>query len=147
MADAKQITGDSGLHVHVVTPVGPVADERTDAITAPGEEGEFEVLPGHIPFLTAMHPGVLILGDAKGRQIFAVSRGYLRVDQAGNVEVLVEKAVSGADVDLPSAEAAKKDTAVELERWSEAQNADWRTLKDRFDWAQAQIDAHAQARS
>ena len=74
---------------------------------APGELGEFELLPGHVPMLTALKPGVLTIGT-KARARYAVSSGYLRVDPAGAVEILVEQAVPAKDID---AEAAKKDLA------------------------------------
>jgi F-type H+-transporting ATPase subunit epsilon len=147
MAQKKplELPGTSSLTVHMVTPTGSVADEETDAITAPGELGEFEVLPQHVPFLTGLHPGVLVLGEKRERQVFAVSRGYLRVDDEGQVEVLVEKAIAAADVDTEAAAADRDEVATTLDKWSEAQNAEWKNLKARFDWAQAQIDAAAVA--
>ena len=52
------------LEVNLLAPQGAIASGiQIDAITAPGELGEFEVLPGHIPFLSELHPGVLILGE------------------------------------------------------------------------------------
>ncbi|MEZ4401283.1 MAG: hypothetical protein R3B06_14750 [Kofleriaceae bacterium] len=69
------------LDVNVVTPKGVIAHEDTDALTAPGEEGEFELLPGHTPLLAALKPGVLTIGE-KTRTTYAVSSGYLRIDPA-----------------------------------------------------------------
>lgn len=142
MAEPKQITGDGALRVHVVTPFGKVADVSTDAVTAPGELGEFEVLPGHIPFVTETHPGVLILGESRGRQVFAVGRGYLRVDMAGGIEIMVERAVAGAKVDTAEAEADKVAAAKDLDKWTEAQDAAWKNLKAKLDWANARLDAN-----
>lgn len=145
MAEAKKAAAGV-LTVHVVTPRGQVASEETDAVTAPGELGEFEVLPGHIPFLTSLHPGVLVLGESKKKQVIAVSRGYLRVDQSGRVEVLVERAVPGDKVDTDAAKGARDAAASELEGWkNKPQDAEWRNVKDRHDWAQAQLDARARA--
>ena len=136
---------DTSLHINVVTPRGPITSTDTDAVTAPGELGEFEVLPGHVPLLTALHPGVLVLGE-RGGSAFAVSRGYLRVDRSGKVEVLVEQAVAGGKVDVTAAEKLLAETGSELEaRKDQPQDGDWRNLKDRYDWAQAQIDAHARS--
>ncbi len=134
---------EGNLRINMVTPRGPVADASTDAITAPGELGEFEILPGHVPFLTALHAGVLVLGERSQKQIFAVGRGYLRIDRDGEVEVLVEKAVAGDKVDITAAREQLQDTERELEGWKDKmQDGDWRNVKDRFDWAQAQIDAY-----
>ncbi len=138
----KQLTGEGGLRVHVVTPYGQLVDEQTDAITAPGEEGQFELLPGHIPFLTSLHSGVLILGESRSRRIFAVSRGYLRVDLTGDVEVLVERAEEADAIDLADAQADRKAAASELDHWTGEQDADWKNLRTRLDWAEARLDAH-----
>lgn len=138
---------EGSLRVNMVTPRGVIAETETDAVTAPGELGEFEVLPGHIPFLTALHPGVLVLGEAR-KKVFAVSRGYLRVSQAGLVEILVEQATPGDKVDADGARAARKQASTELEAWKDRpQDAEWRNIKDRHDWAQAQLDAMDRARA
>ncbi len=144
MADEKkplELPGQSSLTVHVVTPSGPVAEVETDAITAPGALGEFEVLPQHVPFLSALHTGVLTLGERLERQVFAITNGYLRVDDEGQVEVLVEKAIPAAKVDVTAAEAERDEAGATLDKWAEAQDADWANLKARFDWAQARLDA------
>ena len=51
------------LGVNLVTPKGVVSQSETDSVQAPGELGEFELLPGHVPMLTALKPGVLTVGD------------------------------------------------------------------------------------
>jgi F-type H+-transporting ATPase subunit epsilon len=133
---------ETTLHVNMVTPRGPVATDETDAVTAPGELGEFEILPGHVPFLTALHPGVLTLGERRGRRVFAIDRGYLRVDRSGEIEILVAQAVEGGRVDVTAAEKIRNQAQTELDAWKDKpQDGDWRTIRDRYDWAQAQIDA------
>ena len=64
------------LGVNLVTPKGVVAHTEADSVQAPGELGEFELLPGHIPLLTALKPGVLTVGT-KARARYAVGAGYL----------------------------------------------------------------------
>src|SRR4051812_37813917 len=93
------------LAVNLVTPYGVIAHTDADSVQAPGELGEFELLPGHVPMLTAIRPGVLTIGT-KARARYAVSSGYLRVDPAGTVEILVEQAVPAKEIDT---EVAKKD--------------------------------------
>src|SRR3954470_21675747 len=92
----------TNLGVNLVTPRGVVAHTDADSVQAPGELGEFELLPGHVPLLTALKPGVLTIGT-KARQRYAVSSGYLRVDPSGTVEILVEQAQVAADVDAEKA--------------------------------------------
>jgi len=143
-SETPQLTGESGLAIHMVTPAGVAAETRSDAITAPGDLGEFEVLPGHVPFLTGLHPGVLKLGEKDARKVYAVNAGYLRVNEEGGVEVLVEQAIPAEKVDVSAAEAERKEVEVDLNSWDGSQNAEWKTLKARYDWAQAQIDARSE---
>lgn len=129
------------LGVNLVTPRGVIAHTEADSVQAPGELGEFELLPGHIPLLTALKPGVLTIGT-KSRMKYAVGSGYLRVDPSGAVEILVEQAQAAADVD---AEAAKKDLATaeaELAKWGDKpMDGDYINVRGRADWARARIAA------
>ena len=131
------------LGVNLVTPRGVVAHTDADSVQAPGELGEFELLPGHIPMLTALRPGVLTIGT-KVRARYAVSSGYLRVDPTGAVEILVEQAMPTKDID---AETAKKDLAAaeaELAKWGERPlDGDYVNVQHRAGWARARLDAVA----
>lgn len=131
------------LAVNLVTPRGVVAHTDADSVQAPGELGEFELLPGHVPMLTALRAGVLTIG-VKARARYAVSVGYLRVDPAGAVEILVEQAQPAKEID---AEAAKKELAAaeaELAKWGDKpQDGDYTNLQHRAGWARARLDAVA----
>lgn len=139
---SKALTRRDGFQVNVVTPTGPVAQTDADAVIAPGRLGEFEVLPGHIPFLTELYPGVLTIGEKGPRQIFAVSIGFVEVSPGGNVEVLVERAVVADDIDVETAKSELDETALELKEFKGTPDAEYEKLRTRNRWAQAQLDAH-----
>ena len=142
MAGAN-VTLPTFLGVNVVTPKGVVAHQDTDSLTAPGELGEFELLPGHVPMLTALRPGVLTIG-AKASAKYAVSSGYLRVDPSNAVEVLVEQAVLGRDVDPEVARTDLKNAEADLAKWGDKPaDGEWQTIQQRIHWAKARLDAHA----
>ena len=132
------------LGVNLVTPRGVVAHTDADSVQAPGELGEFELLPGHVPMLTALRPGVLTIGT-KARTRYAVSSGYLRVDPSGAVEILVEQALPTVEIDP---EAAKRDLAAaeaELAKWGDRPlDGDYVNMRQRAGWARARLDAVAQ---
>lgn len=146
MAEAKQLPGlATSLDVNLVTPKGVITHQSSDGLTAPGELGEFELLPGHVPLLAALKPGVLTIGE-KSRTRYAVSTGYLRVDPAGAIEVLVEQAVLGSEVEVDKARVDLKDAEAELAKWGDKPtDGDWQVLVNRVAWAQARIDAAALA--
>ena len=129
------------LAINLVTPKGVVAHTDADSVQAPGELGEFELLPGHVPMLTALKPGVLTIG-AKARARYAVSNGYLRVDPAGAVEILVEQAMPASEVDAAAAKSDAAAAEAELAKWGDkAQDGDYVNLSQRAGWARARIDA------
>ena len=133
------------LGVNLVTPKGVVAHTDTDALQAPGELGEFELLPGHVPMLTALRPGVLTIGG-KSRARYAVSSGYLRIDPANSVEVLVEQAVPAEKVDVEAARTDLKAAEGELAKWGDKPlDGDHESLVQRAGWAKARLDAAAAA--
>src|SRR5207248_3100132 len=131
------------LGVNLVTPRGVVAHTDTDSVQAPGELGEFELLPGHVPLLTALRPGVLTIGT-KTSVRYAVSSGYLRVDPAGGVEILVEQAQAQKDIDLEAARGELKAAEVELAKWGDRpRDGDLQNVEARAAWARARIEAVA----
>jgi F-type H+-transporting ATPase subunit epsilon len=139
--DTTRGTLPTSLAVELVTPRGVVAHEDTDALTAPGEQGEFELLPGHVPLLTALKPGVLTIGERR-RTRYAVSAGYLRVDPANNVQVLVEQAVLGSDVDLEAARADLKAAEGELAKWGDRElDGEYKNVVHRVDAGLGPLDA------
>lgn len=135
------------LKVNVVTPAGQLTDTETNAVTAPGELGEFEVLPGHIPFLTELHAGVLRIGEKPEKvEIYATGIGFLRVNQEGVVEVLIEQGLAVEDIDVDAANEQLRELRPQVAAWKKGPDAEFKNLKARHDWALAQVDAAAAAR-
>jgi len=131
------------LAVNLVTPRGVVAHTDADSVQAPGELGEFELLPGHIPLLTSLRPGVLTIGT-KARARYAVSSGYLRVDPTGAVEILVEQAMPAKEIDVEAAKKELSTAEADLAKWGDRPlDGDYVTLQQRVGWAKARLDAVA----
>lgn len=135
----------TSLAVNLVTPKGVVAHTESDSVQAPGELGEFQLLPGHVPMLAALRSGVLTIGT-KARARYAVSGGYLRIDRAGGVEILVEQAKPVADIDLDAARAELSAADAALAAWGDKpRDGEYANLVARSAWAHAQVDAKAAA--
>jgi F-type H+-transporting ATPase subunit epsilon len=129
------------ITINLVTPQGPVAQEKSDAVLAPGRLGQFEILEGHVPFLSELHAGVVVVGEAREKSYFAVGPGFLEVEPTGEVQILCEQASAVDDIDLEAARAEVAETEAKVNEWKGPLDAEHRTLKARLDWAQAQIDA------
>lgn len=98
---------EKSLHLEIVTPDRLVLSEEVDYVGAPGYEGEFGVLPNHIPFLTSLQIGSLhYKQDGKTHYAF-VAGGFAEV--SGNkVTILAEVAEKAEEVDYERARKAKE---------------------------------------
>ena len=83
----------------LVTPERMALSEDVAQVVVPGVEGEFTVLPGHAPVISALRPGVIevALPDAGKRRIF-VKGGFAEID-AGHLTVLAERALPVEEMD------------------------------------------------
>ncbi|MDA8106235.1 MAG: F0F1 ATP synthase subunit epsilon [Nitrospiraceae bacterium] len=107
--------------LEIVTPQGLVFSEEVDEVTATGSEGEFGVLPGHVPFVTTLKIGVLACKKGSESKYFFVNWGYAEVG-AEKVMILADSAERSEDIDLDRAMAAKKRAE---ERLKHAENVDF----------------------
>jgi F-type H+-transporting ATPase subunit epsilon len=94
----------------LVTPERMALSEDAAQVVVPGVEGEFTVLPGHAPVISALRPGIIdvTLPDARKTRIF-VKGGFAEVD-AGHLTVLAERALDVAAMDAATI-AAELETA------------------------------------
>lgn len=78
----------------LVTPERMVLSQDASQVVVPGVEGEFTVLPGHAPVISALRPGVVdaTLGDARTIRVF-VKGGFAEIG-ADLVTVLAERALN-----------------------------------------------------
>ncbi len=80
---------DGRLQLEIVTPERPLLEEPVDEVTAPGVEGDFGVLPGHIRFSTLLRPGELLYRVGERTERLAIEGGFLEVSD-DRVTVLLE---------------------------------------------------------
>jgi F-type H+-transporting ATPase subunit epsilon len=132
------------MHLTVTTPRGYLVQAEVDEISAPGALGEFGILPGHIPFMSVLKPGVLSYRGKDGLKQLAVGDGILqvaRVSDGDKIDVLVNRGEHGKDVDRQAAERELGAADAELAKSKAESMAELKPLQDRRAWAAAQVDA------
>jgi F-type H+-transporting ATPase subunit epsilon len=98
----------AAFKLEIVTPEKTVYSGEVSHVQAPGSEGSFGVLVGHVPFLTSLQTGVLSFDEEGGtRRKMAVSGGFAQV-AANGVTVLAETAESEERIDVERARAARQ---------------------------------------
>lgn len=93
------------MHLSIVTPDRPVFDAEIDSVSLPTPQGEITVLPHHIPLITIVVPGSVLIRQKDQESLIAVSRGVVEIDgqsitiltdTADRVEELEEEAIEKA---------------------------------------------------
>ena len=101
------------FHLEIRTPEQSVYEGDVTSVSAPGVEGNFQILAGHIPFLTALGVGEIRIREAEIPQLMATSGGVFEVLRTG-VTVLVETAEWASEIDVERAENALERAEAQL---------------------------------
>ena len=86
------------LTFSLVAPERELFHGLVDQVVAPGEDGDFGVLPGHAPLMSTLRPGAIrVLDGGSERKIF-VYGGFADVTPDG-LTILAEEAMDVAEID------------------------------------------------
>jgi F-type H+-transporting ATPase subunit epsilon len=94
------------IRLEIVTPEKIVVSEDAQIVMAPGVLGEFGVLIGHTPFLTALKAGAVRYTEAQGSEHMVFVSGGFAEALPDRVTVLAESAERRRDIDIERARAA-----------------------------------------
>jgi F-type H+-transporting ATPase subunit epsilon len=82
--------------------------EQVRFVIAPGQEGVFEILPGHAPFVFALKPGALRLRLPDGNDNYVAVGGGFLVVQKERTTVLTRSAERPEEIDVTRAQRSKE---------------------------------------
>ena len=105
------------LTLEIVTPERMTFAGAVEEVTIPGTEGEFGVLKGHAPLLSAVDFGELSFIRDHQKIRYAVHTGYAEVSSS-KVTVLVESAERADQIDLERARQARTKAEEKLTKLS-----------------------------
>jgi F-type H+-transporting ATPase subunit epsilon len=95
------------IQLEIVSPERLLLSEEVDSVTLPGSEGYLGILPGHLPLLTMLKPGVITYETAGKKKMLAVHGGFLEV-LPERVIVMADKIQKPEEINLQEARAAKE---------------------------------------
>lgn len=93
------------LHLEIVTPEGSTFSGEADMVVLPGSEGELGIYPNHIPLMTKIVPGELVVHNKGTQSALAVGEGFVEITQT-SISILTDMAIHEEDIDESEAEAA-----------------------------------------
>ena len=82
----------STLKLEIVTPAGTAFSEDVEMVTLPGVEGEMGILPQHVPLMTQMVPGEMIVRQNGQDRFLAVGEGLVEIT-GDHVAILTDLAL------------------------------------------------------
>ena len=125
------------IALHVVTPEGKTLAVEVDEVSLPGLLGEFGVLPGHVPMLSAVKAGLVRYRKGQDRAVLAVGPGFAEVDGQNKVVALVQRALPQPKLSLEVAESLLAEATERLK----GDKADRGAAEADRDFALAQLEA------
>lgn len=95
------------LRIELITPDRTVFEGEADAVSLPTPDGEITILPHHIPLISLISAGSILVRKGNEEQLFAVSRGVVEVDGT-SLRVLVDTADRAEELEEEAITKAKE---------------------------------------
>src|SRR5206468_13056684 len=100
----------STLTLEIVTPGAVVYSKAVQMVTLPAVEGQIGILPQHVPLLTRIVPGEIIVRRNAEEEFLAVGAGLVEIT-GDHVAIVTDMAVAAKDIDEAKAEEARQRAA------------------------------------
>lgn len=111
-------TMNNSLHLDIISLSRPTFSGLVSSITVPGSEGELTILPHHIPLITPLKAGEVVIrnvvkegkmtiGETEKETRMAISSGFLIVEQ-GKVTLMADSAEALEELDEKKIQEAKE---------------------------------------
>ena len=95
------------LKLEIVTPEAKTYSEDVDMVTLPGVEGEMGIYPQHVPLLTQVSAGEVIVRKGGQDYFLAIGEGFVEIT-GERVAILTDMAIRAENIDEAKAEEARK---------------------------------------
>jgi F-type H+-transporting ATPase subunit epsilon len=95
------------LKLEIVTPEAVTFSEDVEMVTLPGVEGEMGIYPQHVPLMTQIVPGEIVVRQGGQEKLLAVGEGFVEIT-GESVSVLTDMAIAADNIDETKAEEARR---------------------------------------
>lgn len=95
------------LKLEIVTPSAVAYSSDVELVTLPAAGGQIGIYPQHVPLLTRIVPGEIIVRSGGRDAFLAVGEGLVEVT-ATHVAIVTDMAVKAEDIDEARVEAARQ---------------------------------------
>jgi F-type H+-transporting ATPase subunit epsilon len=102
------------LKLEIVTPEAKVYSEDVDMVTLPGSEGEMGIYPNHVPLMTQIVAGEVLVQKGREQLSLAVGEGFVEIT-GDHVSILTDMAIRDQDIDEARSEEARRRAEARLQ--------------------------------
>ena len=95
------------LKLEIVTPEAKTYSEDVEMVTLPGVEGEMGIYPQHVPLMTQITAGEVIVRKGGDEFYLAIGEGFVEIT-GDRVAILTDMAIKADEIDEAKAEEARK---------------------------------------
>ena len=131
--------------LEIVTPESKIYSEDVEMVTLPGSEGEAGIYPNHVPLMTQVQAGEIVVSRDGNEEIVAIGEGFAEVT-GEHVAILTDNASNSGDIDEAAAEQAKAKAEQRLQEGGDISEDEARALNQAIFYSQAQIKAKRRKR-
>lgn len=103
------------IKLEVVTPTRAVLSEEVDEVVLPGSMGQMGILPGHLPLLTGLDVGAMILRTGGTERRFFIDKGFAEILD-DKISVLTQSCEGVSEIDIEHARTEFKEAEKEIGR-------------------------------
>ena len=136
-------TASDVLTLEIATPTGLALATDVNSVQAPSVQGEFGVLPGHLPLLASLRAGLLTYLVDGQQKVVAIGPGFVETE-TNKVRVLTDAFVTPEEIDLDSVKAELVEARARLRAFTEEhRGADFAEVQRNVDWCHARLQAYA----
>ena len=133
------------LKLEIVTPESKIYSEDVEMVTLPGSEGEAGIYPNHVPLMTQVKAGEIIVKRGGNEEVVAVGEGFAEVT-GHHVAILTDNAANSEDIDEAAAEDARAKAEQRLAEGGDISEDEARALNQAILYSEAQIKAKRRKR-
>ena len=133
------------LKLEIVTPESKIYSEDVEMVTLPGSEGEAGIYPNHVPLMTKVQAGEIVVSRDGNEEILAIGEGFAEIT-GEHVAILTDNAANSGDIDEAAAEQAKAKAEQRLQEGGDISEDEARALNQAIFYSQAQIKAKRRKR-
>ena len=101
------------LTLEIVTPQAIAFSEEVEMVTLPAVEGQIGVFPNHVPLLTRIVPGEIIVRRNGADEFMAIGGGLVEITGT-SVQIVTDMALAVKDIDEAAVEEARQRAAARL---------------------------------